>query len=52
MLTGIGLVFVPYPYVNTDTLAIMCIRTSIVLMRLISAACIVTGCIMLCLYIW
>lgn len=52
MFAGIGLIFVPYPYVNTDTLEYMCIRTSILMMRIISAVCIVIGCVMLCLYSW
>lgn len=52
MFLGIGLVFVPYPFVNTETLEFMCIRTSMLLMRAISAVCIIIGCIALCLYLW
>jgi uncharacterized membrane protein len=52
MLLIIGLIFVPYPFVNTDTFEYMCIRTSILLMRAISAVFILVGCIALCLYIW
>ena len=52
MFVLIGLIFIPYPYVNTETLEFMCIRTSILLMRAISAGCIIIGCIALCMYIW
>lgn len=52
MLLIIGLILVPYPFVNTDTLEYVCIRTSILLMRAISAVFILVGCIALCLYIW
>lgn len=51
MFAGIGLIFVPYPYVTTEALQYMCIRTSILMMRMISAVCIVIGRVILCLYL-
>lgn len=47
MIMGFGLIFLFYPYVTEETLTVMSIRSSLILMRTISAVSISVGAIII-----